>query len=121
MSLTDEDLRAAVMAVLSPETLCNCAVYVALTPVASGSMLEFPQMAFTSPWDALMAFVDLDPMANWSHPALFVLVSRASGEVRTVDAHLPPFRRAGDADPYEWRVLYRAPSVPDAVLAAAEI
>ena len=64
-----------------------------------------------------MAFVDLDPMANWSHRAQYVFVQRSSGETRTVDAHLPPFRHGGEAPGYRWRVLYQAPSVPDALLA----
>lgn len=118
MSLTHEQLRAAVMAQQSPEEMRSCVVYIASTPISRGTKVSFPRLTFEAPWDAFMAFVDLDPTANWSHPARYLFVDRTTGEVTTLDAQLPPFRNAEDSDPYAWRVLYQAPSVPDAVLAA---
>ena len=84
------------------------------TPLASGVSLEFPQRTLRASWDALLAFVDREPLANWGHSSRYILMNRDTGEVESIEARLPPFRRD---DPLRWRILYQASGVPDTALA----
>jgi hypothetical protein len=88
--------------------------YAVSKPVAAGTHLQFPGTAIAVPADAYLAFIDRDPTANWGHAARYVLVSRDSGEVISVETRRPPFQTGGS---FHWRVVYRAPSVPDAAVA----
>jgi hypothetical protein len=92
----------------------NGVAYAVETPVAAGTHLQFPGTAIDVPAEAYLAFIDCDPTANWGHAARYVLVSRENGEVVSVETRLPPFQKGGSL---HWRVVYRAPSVPDAAVA----
>jgi hypothetical protein len=98
---------------LTPEERDTCAVYAAVQPVASGEALQFARTTITAPWDAFLAFVDRDPMANWGHSCRYILFNRATGEVASTEARYPPFAEKG----FAWHVVYKSASVPEAVLA----
>jgi hypothetical protein len=89
-------------------------VYALIDPVPSGTKLQFPRVTIEVPWEALLAFVDRDPRANWGHSCRYLLVNRATGEVHSTEARFPPFRRE---DLRRWRVVFQAPGVPDSALA----
>jgi hypothetical protein len=89
-------------------------VYELLNYVDSGTTLEFPQCTIHVPWDALLAFVDRQPLANWGHSARYILINSSTGEPMSVEARLPPFRQG---DKRRWRVAYQASGVPDTALA----
>lgn len=121
MSPSDERLRAAVLAQLTPDEIRSCVVYLVSRPLVGGTMLTFARHTIEMPWDGFLAFVDLDPMANWTHRCRYVSIEPETGETRSVDAEYPPFgARAPGQSPMPWRVLYRAPDVPAAVLAVPE-
>jgi hypothetical protein len=112
-----QSFEAFVLILLAQLTVgerANAVAYAAEQPVAAGSRLDFPGAVIDVPKEAYVAFIDQQPTANWGHPARYVLVNRESGEVRSVDARLPPFRQKGEL---HWRVVYQAPSVPDAAVA----
>ena len=50
----------------------------------------FPQLSLILPWDGFVAFVDLEPMANWGHACRYVLMHPETGESKAVNAQLPP-------------------------------
>jgi hypothetical protein len=85
--------------------------YAVETPIPAGTLLRFPGTVIDLPAEAYLAFIDRQPTANWGHPARYVLVRRKSGDVSSVEARLPPF---GERANLRWRVVYRAPSIPDA-------
>jgi hypothetical protein len=99
---------------LTADERAHAVAYAAEQPLAAGTRLEFPGVVINVPEEAYIAFIDRRPIANWGHPARYLVVSRESGEVRSVDARLPPFRQGGEL---HWRVVYQAPSVPDAAVA----
>jgi hypothetical protein len=99
---------------LTVEERANAVAYAAEQPVAAGTRLEFPGAVIDVPTEAYVVFIDRQPTANWGHPARYLLVSRESGEVQSVETRLPPFRQGGEL---HWRVVYRAPMVPDAAVA----
>jgi hypothetical protein len=106
---------AAILAQLTTEERNGGVVYVALEPIRAGARLEFPKTRIEVKWDALLAFVDRDPMANWSHSCRYLLLNIKTHEVESFQAALPPFSNKS----VHWRVAYKAPSVPDALLAVA--
>ncbi|MDE3088366.1 MAG: hypothetical protein KGJ80_03125, partial [Chloroflexota bacterium] len=101
------------LAQLTADEKSRSVVYVAAQLIAGGTQLSFPRTRIDVPWDALLAFIDREPTANWSHACRYLLLNRETGEARSIDAQLPPFRP--DQIGY-WRVAYKAPSVPDAVV-----
>jgi len=115
MPIDSNELLTLAKAQLSPLELDNCVVYLLSTPVAAGSTLVFPRASIAVPWEARVAFLDLDPLANFGHPCRYVLINSETGETRSVDARFPPFRPDVEN---QWRVVYKAPGVPDAALAA---
>ena len=42
------------------------------------------------PFDGMVVFVDLAPLANWAHPCLYLLVESKTFDVKVVEASLPP-------------------------------
>jgi hypothetical protein len=88
--------------------------YAIEAPVAAGTQLQFPGAVIDVRSEAYVAFVDRQPTANWGHPARYLVISRDSSEVRSIEARLPPFAQTQWG---RWRVVYRAPSVPDAAVA----
>jgi hypothetical protein len=111
-----EDFVSDVQTHLTPDELANSAAYVAVTemPFAAGTQLQFPGIVIEVPTESRLAFIDRQPMANWGHSARYLLVGRESNEIWSFETRLPPFRPDGDL---RWRVVYKAPSVPDAVVA----
>lgn len=114
MALSDRQLRAVLEMQLTREERRDGVAYLAATPVKARTVLNFPQTNIEVPWDAAVAFVDREPLANWGHSARYVLINRETGAIISVEARFPPFRRD---DPLRWSVVYQARSVPDAALA----
>ncbi|MDQ2894184.1 MAG: hypothetical protein M3Y09_00815 [Actinomycetota bacterium] len=113
MTLTNDALMAILIGQLDQREHDGAVAYVAAEHVSAGDVLNAPRLELVVPWDALIGFVDREPMANWSHSCRYVLVSRETGELLSVEAELPPF---GSRPALGWRVAYRAPSVPAGVL-----
>jgi hypothetical protein len=109
----DLDLAGLVKKALSREEVAHAVAYVADNPLPAGTHLNFPKAALDLPWKAFVVFVDREPAANWSHPSRYLLIRADNGEVKSIEAQLPPFGRG----PLHWRVLYQAPGVPDPLLA----
>src|SRR6185369_8996792 len=112
--LSFDDFVSVLKSQLTPDERAAGVVYAVAEPLAKGQRLDFPGPALEVPWEAFLAFIDRDPTANWGHPARYLLVNRETGELRSFEARLPPF---GSGRALPWRVVYRAPSVPDAAVA----
>jgi hypothetical protein len=118
MPASDEELRAAALAQLTTAQLRFCIVYLASEPITGGTRLTFPRITLEMPWDGFLVFVDLDPMANWTHACRYMCIRRETGEVTTVDARVPPFGARTEPS-LHWRELYRASDVPADVSTAS--
>jgi hypothetical protein len=88
-------------------------VYAADRHIPADTVSHFANTTIVAPWESLLVFVDRDPMANWSHSCRYVLISRETGEFKSIEAQTPPFNQGE----LHWRVVYKAASVPEAVLA----
>jgi hypothetical protein len=112
----DFDLAELVRKQLSRDEVDHSVAYVADAPLPTGTHLNFPKTAINLPWKGFLVFVDREPSANWTHSCRYLLVDAERGNVKSVEAQLPPFGREG----LRWHVLYRAPGVPDPLLAAPQ-
>ena len=106
MPLSTERLRTAVLARLTDREVESCVVYVSRERITRGTTLSFPRLTFTCSTDGYLAFVDLDPMANWGHACCYICVDADTGDASRVDAQLPPFGPTA-AREWTWEVLYR--------------
>jgi hypothetical protein len=113
MTLEIEDLRSMVLARLTAEERDHGVAYAVSVLVPLGTKLEFPGISIDVPWDAVVAFVDREPLANWAHPARYLLLQPGSGQARSIDVRFPPF---GPDSRMKWVVAYQAPGVPDTAL-----
>jgi hypothetical protein len=114
MALNDDKLRAIFRQELTATEREQGVLYELLDPLEAGSTLEFPQCTIHVAWDARLAFVDRQPLANWGHSCRYVLANATTGEVMSIEARFPPFLRN---DQRRWVVAHQAPSVPDTALA----
>ena len=114
MPLNDDQLRAMLRAQLTQAEREKGVVYELEGAVSSGMTLDFPQCPIRVPWDAMLAFVDRQPLANWGHSCRYILINCQTGETASIEGRFPPFRRD---DERRWRVGYQAPTVPDSALA----
>jgi hypothetical protein len=113
MTFSEDDLLGVLLGELEESEREGAVIYLTVEPVSEGAAVIVPGLEIHVPWDAALAFVDREPMANWSHSARYVLLSRQTGEVASIEARLPPF---GPAAGRQWRVARKPPSVPDAAL-----
>ncbi len=114
MTSNDDLLLDLLKRKLSAGELDHGVVYLSLSDVSGGSKLEFPQISISVPWDARLAFVDREPLANYSHSCRYLLIKVGDEETLSFEARFPPFRQG---DERLWRVVYKASGVPDSVLA----
>jgi hypothetical protein len=111
-------LSSILKAHLTPDEIARGVAYCADSTFTPGTKIDFPGIHIDVPWEAFLVFVDREPTANWSHSCRYILINCENGEMKSFEGQLPPFRP--DRDFPRWRVLYKAPTVPDAVLAVPQ-
>jgi hypothetical protein len=107
MALSFDEFVSTLKSKFTADERANGVAYAVETPIAAGTQLKFPGVSIDVPWDAYVAFIDREPMANWGHAARYVLVNYENGEAQSYEARLPPFREESEL---HWRVVYKAPS-----------
>jgi hypothetical protein len=112
MALSEDELNSILDAQLTRPERAGSVVYVFTGLIPGGTKLEFPRASLEVPWEARLAFIDREPRANWGHSCRYVLINRETGEIRSLEARFPPFRRE---ELRRWKVVYQAPGVPDAL------
>jgi hypothetical protein len=103
-----------IRAQLTPTELAGAAAYVAQSPLPAATRLDLAGTVIETESEAYVAFIDRDPTANWGHAARYLIFDLQGGSVRSVETRRPPFNAPGGL---KWRVVYQAPSVPDAAVA----
>jgi len=114
--MADEHLLDRLRAELTADERAGSVAYYATELLGAGEPLPAPGMQTNAPFDALVGFIDREPTANWGHSSRYVLVNPESEEVVSIESRLPPF---GPGTRMQWRVAYKAPSVPDAAVAVS--
>lgn len=109
-TLTFDDFVSLLLAQLTDEERRGSVAYAAERRLPAGAQIQFTGIRIVAQADSFIGFIDRDPSANWGHPARYVVVNQETGEIRSLAARFPPFR---SGDELRWRVVYRAPSLPD--------
>jgi hypothetical protein len=117
--LERDELVARLLEELDEAERDGAVAYFREQPLTAGEPLGVPKLEATAPFDAFLGFVDREPSANWSHGCRYLLIDSETGrEVVSIEAQLPPFTPADEHR--QWRVAYKAPSVPDAAVAVSD-
>ena len=114
MALSEAKITSILLAQLTPAERSAAVVYSRADPIPPGSVLRFPHLSLKDPWEALLAFIDREPQADWGHSCRYLLLNHETGDVLSTEARFPPFRQD---ELRRWKVLFQAPGVPDALLA----
>lgn len=113
MSFSFSDFTGLLIAQLGEDERRGCVAYAAEAPLLAGTRVQLPGTLVEVDTDSYLGFIDREPTANWGHDARYVTVDVENGGVHSQDARLPPFRSGAGL---VWRVVYKAPSVPDAAV-----
>lgn len=84
--------------------------YLAESPIAPGTRLEFPRLVIEVLRPSWLAFIDGNPDRDWGHPCRYLLIDDETGDVRSYAAQFPPFRPAA---PWRWRVINKLSTLPN--------
>lgn len=110
--MTELELRMLdkVRARLGADRLANAIAYLDRNPIRAGARAQFGDALIEAPWDAHIAFVDLEPQANWGHACCYLALRQGGDEIIEVAARMPPFLKAETAT---FRLLWRGPLAPE--------
>ena len=106
-----------IRAELGPERLDGAIVYLDENGIRAGQRVQVGDARIETPWDAHLAFIDLEPRANWGHACCYLAIRKDSDEVIQVAAHMPPFLKAGHSG---FRLLWRGPLAPEWAVATLD-
>ena len=114
MPLTWNEITERVLASLSTEEIGSSVVYLDAQLLPAESPITIDRTQRHMPWPGMIAFVDLDPEANWGHDCRYLLVNQETGELRSIDARFPPFLGGASAT---LKLIWKGEAVPSWVLA----
>jgi hypothetical protein len=110
MTAREERILDKVRTSLGADRLAGAIVYLDPTVTRAGARTEVGDVSISVPWDAHIAFVDLEPRANWGHDCCYLAVGEADEQLTVIRAQMPPFLKAG---PSRFRLLWRGPGAPE--------
>jgi hypothetical protein len=110
MALSQDQIASLVISTLTAGEKRSSVVYLDDQSLPAGAELKVDGQNVDVPWAAVVAFVDLQPEMNWGHDCRYVLVGLETGELKVINAHLPPFLR-GVSDTL--RVIWQGDEVPE--------
>jgi hypothetical protein len=109
VALSWDQISELALANLSAEERESSVVYLDERVLPTGAVVEVDRKEIRMPWPAVIAFIDLQPEANWAHDCRYLLVNSETGELQSIDARFPPFLRGA---PDTLRVIWKAEAVP---------
>ncbi len=96
--------------ILGTEELDGAIVYLNWNQIRPDERVHVGDAILVAPWVAYIAFVDLEPRANWGHACYYLAISRDSDDIIKVAAHMPPFLKEETST---YSLLWRGPLVPE--------
>lgn len=110
MPLPWDRVAELALASLSAAEKQRCAVYIDEQLLAPNAKIRIGDREIFTPWQAVLAFVDLEPGVNWGHRCRYLLVNPTDGEVRLYDEQIPPFLTSVAPT---LRLVWKSEDVPD--------
>lgn len=110
MTDTAQNILNKVRGILGVERLLGAVVYLDCTPVLGGEHIQAGDIRIEAPWDAYIAFVDLEPQSDCDHEYYYLAIRRDGDEVIRIETNMPPFLKDGKSS---FRLLWNGPLVPE--------
>jgi len=117
MPLSFNDFIKVLLSQLTEDERLGGVAYAAESRMPAGTQIRFPTIRIEVPTDSYLGFIDREPGANWGHSARYLIVDSETGKIHSQEARFPPFRKG---DSLHWRVIHKAPSVPDSLVSHLE-
>jgi hypothetical protein len=95
---------------LGSDRLQSAIAYLDHQPKRAGDCLSVADVNIRLPWDGHVAFVDLEPQANWGHACAYFAIRLDGEDVMELPARMPPFMKAGESN---FSLLWRGPLAPE--------
>jgi hypothetical protein len=108
--MQDQRILDRVRGSLGDDQLARVIVYLSRDRVRAGTRVQVGDALIDVPWDADIAFVDLEPGVNWGHTCYYLAIRRDADDIIKVAARMPPFLKAKTS---AFRLLWRSPSAPE--------
>ena len=91
MDLSDNQLSKQIKPLIPQQYLSYAIVYLDTQLKQAGESILVPRQTLSMPFAGYFIFVDLVPMANWSHAALGIFVSQDGMKAESTPLRFPPF------------------------------
>lgn len=104
-----ERVARASLASLGPAAE-GAVLYLDRRPWMAGDLVQIDGRGRAMPFSGAVAFIDLEPTANWGHACRYLLLPDDGGEPLVIEARMPPFLRGA---PATLEVLHQGGGVPD--------
>jgi hypothetical protein len=111
----DDRLLDRIRTRLGAKRLAGAIVYVMPKPRPGGEPLAVGDVVINIPWSHWLAFVDLEPQANWGHSCIYIGLRVDDETLAEYPAHMPPFLKADASD---FKLLWYGPRAPVWAVAA---
>jgi hypothetical protein len=108
--MSRKEIAERVLSTLSNGERDKSVIYLDTKELPAGSTIEIAEREVRLPWQGVLAFIDLEPQANWGHACRYLLFDRASGEMLSFEAQFPPYLR-GPSETLT--LLWKGPSAPE--------
>jgi hypothetical protein len=116
VTLSWNQIANLVLNTLSPSERQSSVVYLDRRVLPPNSTFEIDRKPVLIPSQAVVAFVDLNPTANWAHECRYLFVDPETGDLKSLKARLPPFLRGA---PETLNVIWKGQDVPSWTVATS--
>ncbi|MFC0181560.1 hypothetical protein SAMN04515674_104180 [Pseudarcicella hirudinis] len=76
---------------LSPEEIKKAMIFWQPEKLSAGQMIQLGNFSSKMPFNGTVAFIDLEPTANWGHACKYFLIDENIEKIQKIDAQFPPF------------------------------
>jgi len=110
MTIVEQRIMDKVRDSLGADRLERVIVYLDDDLKRAAERVSVGDVVIDMPWEGHIAFVDLEPKANWGHACSYLAIRLDGDEVIEFAAHMPPFLKA---EASTFRMLWHGALAPD--------
>ncbi len=114
MTESDQGIFERVRGIFDDETLSKAIVYLSQETVHAGTQFHLGDALIEVPWEAQIAFIDLEPQANWGHACAYLALRSDGEEILRTNARMSPFLKPGET---RFRLLWKGALAPEWAIA----
>lgn len=106
MTDTAQNILYKIRENLGIERLLGAAVYLDCTLIRRGEHIPAGDICIEAPWDAHVAFVDLEPQRPCGHEFFYLAIRRNGNDVIRIETNITPFHKKEKSS---FHLLWRGP------------